>query len=175
MSPVFEEREPFVVPTEKVTDIVGYFAVGNRQVSIQSVKSKRYCQDNSLMDLVSHLGVATSVNELGVCEGSVYEMEPWDGLGYRCRVANRCTYGLLRPTCWVYDYDLWNFRWTDEDGQWSKRPSAHLFNNHAELYAYHRFGPNVERVVKLLGGCLKFKKYRVITNAVDYVLERVTV
>ena len=174
LSHVFHERAPFVIPKEHDRvrqDVVA--TVGGMIVTVEDIKQARQGNNSydSLCALVSQLGMTPPSQELSICEGSVEEMKPWDGLGYKCLISNRCSFGSgPPPQAWIYDFDLFNFRWDDRMDHWFKQPAAHLFNCNAEHFAYRRFGPNVDKVCRLLGGYLKFKKYHVITHAVDYAI-----
>lgn len=115
----------------------------------------------SLWSMVSHLGVLPSTNELSVCEGSLLDIEPWDGTGFPCLIANACSFGPNRERVWVYDFDLWNFRDDDHLGRLHELPEYQHFNSHASFYAARRFGENLPDVVKSGNGWLRnqFKDY----------------
>lgn len=176
LSKVFEERDPFVLPgshrgKDPGPKLTGVVLIGDRIVSIKSVKDGRACEDIGLMDLVAHLGVGKSGDILNICEGRVYNVLPWDGVGYPCHIGPIYVSSAKPKAEWIYDFDLWNFRWTDNmpPGRWSSH--NHIFSCNQEHYAWLRFGTNVDKITQLLGGCLKFSKYHLIADAVNHVME----
>lgn len=122
----------------------------------------RMNRGNGLESLVQHLGVCPSSPGLSTCEGTILDMEDWDGTGYPCLVRNACSFGPDPSKVWVYDFDLWNFRDDDYlDGhgiyRWQLLEKYGFQNTHS-FYAWRRFGPNVQRVVERGGGWLKLPR-----------------
>lgn len=114
----------------------------------------------SLMALVSHLGVLPITQELNICEGRILEVADWDGVGYPVLVENACTFGANRPRVWTYDFDLWNFRHDDHIPREVCITESRRFNSHAAWYAARRFGADTSRIVSEGGGCLKSRFVR---------------
>ena len=108
-----------------------------------------------LMRLVSQLGVMPTTDALNICEGVIEEIQPWDGIGYHCLVKNVCTFGTNPPRCWIYDFDLWNFRHDDNMGPMYKHPEGRKFNSHAAWYASRRFGGDAGKIIHAGGGWLR--------------------
>jgi len=109
-----------------------------------------------LLGLVSHLGVLPTTRELNICSGRVLKIDRWDGTGYPCFVENVCTFGSgPRPSAWIYDFDLWNFRDDDHLGPLHRLSEFNGFNNHHSFYASRRFGKHWTEVVTQGGGWLR--------------------